>query len=284
MANLINKLSMLFSFKQIINFVFFVIPLIIIGISLIKLIKCFKKDELFILCAVRILICLIVMMIPALYNTSSLLKKNNSNNITFENDFLSDDLVFDYTNIVKEDVLKRVFIGDSRTVGMYNAVYGGSDSFISTDNEQEIWYAKVSAGYTWFINNALNQINSYLINDNFEFIILMGANDLYNADLANKYISIISEYANNYPESKFVFASVNPINDEASLNHGYSTINQNVIDFNSNLINSINNLNLKNIFYCDTYKKIIDDFETGDGLHYSAQTYKKIYNIIDTCL
>ena len=284
MANLIKTLILSFSFKQIINFVFVFVPLFIIGISIIKIIKYFNKDELFILSAVHLLICLIVMMIPILYNTSSLLVKSH-NYSSFENRYIKEDeLVFDYSKTEKAEFLKKVYIGDSRTVGMYNAIYGGNDNFISITNDQEIWYAKVSAGYNWFINDAIKQIDYYLLKGNYEFIFLMGANDLYNAKLADNYIGIIGDYANNYSKSSFIYVSVNPINDTLSLNHGYSVINKNVVDFNNNLIQSINNLKIKNISYCDTYKSVISDYVTGDGLHYNAQTYKKIYNIIDTCL
>ena len=280
MANLFNKFSMLFSFKQIINLVFIIVPLIIIVFSLFNIIKYFKKDELFILFVVRVLVCLFFMMIPVLYNSSKLLYHNHK---VIEK--TNEEYAFNFEKIKNEDSdLKKLYIGDSRTVGMYYAMYGGSGNYISVDNGQETWYAKVSAGYNWFINDALHQVNNHLVGGNYELVFLMGANDLYNSKLATNYINIIKEYAEQYPNSKFIIVSVNPINDELSLNHGYSSTNQMVIDFNYTLEEAINDTRLDNISYCDTYKNILNEYETNDGLHYNANTYKKIFNLINSCL
>ena len=112
----------------------------------------------------------------------------------------------------------------------------------------------------------------------------MGANDLYNSYIANNYINGIKEYADNNPNSNFIIVSVGPINDELISNHGYASRNENVIAFNKNLVQSVNNSDLKNLFYCDIYNGIIDNYETGDGLHYSAKTYQMIYELISSFL
>ena len=283
MANLIFLLSDLISFKQLINIFFIIVPLIIIAFCIVMLIRYFKKDGIFIIFVVRILICLFIMMLPIIYNTSSLLfhyeklvDKQDKNEHK-----KGDNLAFDYEKNKRDSIF---FIGDSRTVGMYNAIHGGTGNIISINTDEEIWFAKVSASYNWFLNDALKQIDSYINNDNYTFLILMGANDLYNANLAKNYINIIGEYAKNYSNSRFIFVSVNPINDELSINHGYSVVNQNVVDFNNKLNETINDLNLSNLLYCDTYSYIINDYETSDGLHYNASTYKKIYNLINECL
>ena len=285
MINLVIKLGNFFSIRLMINYAFILVPSLIIFYLLFRIINTNKKDELFVLFMMRVLVCFLVMMLPILYNTSSLLFSKQSSNFQNVIEYVNEDnIAFDYTISNEEKFFKRFYIGDSRTVGMYYALYGGSGNFISSVTDQERWYAKVSAGYNWFINDAINQIDLYLEKDSYDLIFLMGANDLYNANIAFNYINIISEYAINYPDSNFIVVSVNPINDSLISEHGYSVINQDVISFNNNLNEEILRINISNLNYCDTYKDIINVFETNDGLHYTAKTYRSIYNLINSCL
>ena len=177
-----------------------------------------------------------------------------------------------------------MYIGDSRTVGMYYSLYGGSGSNIYNTKGNEFWYAKVAMGYNWFVNTAMPQITSRLKNNNYNVIILMGANDLGNANTANSYVKKVSELATTYPNSNYVVVSVNPINDSKASRNGYSVKNSHVIAFNNKLQSAVSSLNKKNVIYCDTYKSIISDYVATDGIHYNSKTNKKIYNLVNGCL
>lgn len=175
-----------------------------------------------------------------------------------------------------------LYVGDSRTVGMYFALYGGSySSSVNTSYGSEKWLAKVSMGYNWFKSTGIPYIQSYVSKGNYEVTIQMGANDLYNSSLASSYVSLINELVASYPNSKFIVISVNPIDDNKAKSYGYTATNNQVINFNNSYRNSISG---KNITYCDTYSSVIGNYTATDGIHYNNATYKNVYNAIRSCL
>ena len=169
----------------------------------------------------------------------------------------------------------NIFIGDSRFVGM-------KDQIGISANEKYI--AKSSQGLKWFNDTAYPELNSYL-NSNpgtYNIIINLGVNDLYNIQ---SYINRYAELAQSIlKKHSIIIVSVNPINDKVAAKVGSTaTRNSNVIDFN-NKMKSISNKS-SNIKYCDTYSNIINDFKTGDGLHYYKETNQKIHDyIVNKCL
>ncbi len=171
-----------------------------------------------------------------------------------------------------------VFIGDSRTVGMYNALgFGSSPNEVvgTTDSNGDTWYAKVSQGYDWMMNTAIKGAESK-ISSGTGVIILMGVNDLGNVD---KYTQSIIDKSKSW-ESKGAttfFVSVNPINDSLASSRGYFVRNSGVEEFNKKLISGISKSKVK---YIDTYSVLSGNFKTVDGLHYDNSTYKKIYDAI----
>lgn len=176
-----------------------------------------------------------------------------------------------------------LYIGDSRTVGMYLAIYPGSyTSNISKTAGNDYWFASVGKGYSWFKNTSVSQIKSFVGKGNYIVTIQMGANDLTSSTAASSYISTASSLAKSYPNSRFVIISVNPI-DDVKIKGNYSVRNSDVIRYNNSLKSAISSSGTSNLSYCDVYSQIINSFSSTDGLHYTAGTYSSIYQIINNC-
>ena len=157
------------------------------------------------------------------------------------------------------NVSKRIFIGDSRTVGMRNAVNSSDDT----------WSCLESIGLKWMKETGFPAIKNQIGNGS-AVIILLGVNDLYNVSNYASYInSLYNQYANK--GAYFYFVSVNPTNGN------YAYLGDGIKNFNQKIKSSLNS----KIKFIDTYSYLVSDgFKTADGLHYTNDTYKKIYNYI----
>ena len=101
----------------------------------------------------------------------------------------------------------------------------------------------------------------------------MGVNDLYRAE---SYISYINGKASSWASkgAHTYFVSVNPT--EGSYNH----LNSDIDSFNQKLKSG-----LSNVSYIDTNSYLKSNgFSTTDGLHYTSDTYNKIYSYIKSHL
>ena len=183
---------------------------------------------------------------------------------------------------------KNIYIGDSRTVGMCASLSGGDwikcqyNNSGGYDYNGELIISQGSMGYSWLVNTAIPKVNSIIAANpgvKYNIISLMGVNGLD----ASNYVSKYTELADGaWKNQNIVLVSVNPIDYEKELQHGYSVKQESIISFN-NRIQSVAS-SKSNVKYCDTYNLIINDFNTTDGLHYDGNTYKKIYNGIKGCL
>lgn len=155
-----------------------------------------------------------------------------------------------------------IWVGDSRTVGMQQAI-GGLDK-----NE---WVCKTAEGYNWFVNTAIGSVNSKLKKDD-TIVFNLGVNDLGNVD---KYVKKLNSLANGdwKKAKKIIVMSVNPT--DSSKYSGGAT-NEAIKKFNSKMKSGLDG----SIKYVDTYSQIKDTMKTSDGLHYDKTTYKSLYNII----
>lgn len=154
-----------------------------------------------------------------------------------------------------------IFVGDSRTVGMQSAV-GGNDT----------WSGKVSAGLDWMKSTGVPNIEGK-IGRGSAVIILMGVNDLYQSD---NYISYINEKASAWSAkgARTYFVSVNPTDGS------YSNLNSDIDSFNQKLKKGLSNAS-----YIDSNSYLKSNgYSTKDGLHYTNDTYNKIYNYIKSHL
>lgn len=181
---------------------------------------------------------------------------------------------------------KYIFVGDSRTVGMHDAIEGSYINPIDragTKNTKDYYIAEVGMGYDWFVKSSTqNSIKSQIVK-NSAIIILLGFNgmDYYSGE---KYATFVKSKASEWQQAgaTVYFVSVNPMDDAKAHNakppYPKSLTNSDVIRFNNELKTNLSGSSIK---YIDTYSQIKDTFSApGDGIHYGNETYKKIYNII----
>ena len=95
-------------------------------------------------------------------------------------------------------ITKKIFIGDSRTVHMKLAV-----------NSKDIWSCKSAMGLDWMKSTGVPNVENQITTGT-AVIILMGVNDLFNAD---KYITYINQKTSEWRNkgARVYFVSVNPI-------------------------------------------------------------------------
>lgn len=165
-------------------------------------------------------------------------------------------------NYNTKDYSKFIFIGDSRTEGLKYTIQS------NPVEDNIVWSCKTAQGYKWMINTGVPQIESE-ITKNTAVIILMGVNDLYNV---HNYISYINSKAQEWNQlgATTYFVSVGPIQNDPYIS------NNDIEDFNSTIQNG-----LSSVHYIDIYSRLINEgFQTMDGIHYTTETYKYIYNLI----
>ncbi len=165
------------------------------------------------------------------------------------------------TNNTKSSYNKYILVGDSRFVGQKSSGQTDSKTTYIAKSSQGLSYLKEQA-------EAMKKQDS----KNTAFVINMGVNDLYNA---SNYVSYINDLAKSYKGSIY-YLSVNPVDENKEKQNGYSVKNKDIESFNKTLKNG-----LKNVTYLDSYSYLQKKgFSTSDGVHYTNQTYKDIYNFI----
>ncbi len=152
-----------------------------------------------------------------------------------------------------------VWVGDSRTVGLGQAK-GISSKCI----------AQVGAGYSWYKSTALAKLKKKLKSKPRATVVLnFGVNDVANI---NRYISAYKTLIKKYPKAHIYIMSVNPIDSKYTA--GYVS-NSKIKTFNKKMKNAFSTR------YIDCYSYLVKKgYSTHDGLHYTASTYKKIYNFV----
>lgn len=159
-----------------------------------------------------------------------------------------------------------IFIGDSRTVGMKNAIGSNSD----------LWSCKESQGLSWMKSVGIPNIESRITSTT-GVCILMGINDLSYVD-AGQYSKYINECASKWSArgASTYFVSVNPVGN--NLSSGLN--NQKIQEWNQQLRNGLDS----NVGYIDTFSVLINNFNAPDGLHYDKETYRSIYQSVKTAV
>lgn len=171
----------------------------------------------------------------------------------------------------EELLSKNIFVGDSRTVGMHNTV-GGDDIFIG----------EIGEGYEWFSTKGMRLLKKALKTEpQAKVIINLGVNDLGNI---TNYITCYQNLIVQYPQARFYFLSVNPIETKLAKACGYSTAivsNAKIQAFNASLQAAFPGA------YLDCYnylvgQNLIRNVKAGvgtvDGIHYTSLVYWAIYN------
>lgn len=151
-----------------------------------------------------------------------------------------------------------LFVGDSRTIGMGEAV-NDSCTYIGAEGE----------GYHWFSSEGIDSLDQEL-KANPERIVIFnfGVNDPENVNL---YIDLYHSLMEQYPNATFYQLSVNPLIDS----DGFNTTNEMISLFNATVQSSFPSNYIDSCSYLTT-----TGFETVDGLHYTDATYKKIHDFV----
>lgn len=194
-------------------------------------------------------------------------KKHNSDNSSEEINadkkevYIYDDEESTYRELVKGDYATYVFVGDSRYRGM---------QFLA--EEEDVFICENGRGYDFLIEQM-----SYIVSEcdgNTALIIGLGVNDnTYNVD---KYLNTLSEMADTM-DCQIYYMLVNPVDEEKEAYNGYHVKNENIEIFNERMRNELD----ERIGVIDTNTYLKESgFETMDGLHYTNDTYEKIYNFI----
>ena len=170
---------------------------------------------------------------------------------------------------------KRIWMGDSRFVGLSNSVKTSStDVFIS----------KGAQSFDWFRDEGVPQLMQELNKDPERIVIInFGLNDCANncagwrEYFAEDYVELINQLTVTYPNTRFCFASVGLIDGSYTSRSGQkmsaAQIGAFVDDFNTKMyVGCVAE-------YIDLCEYLIrDGYTTVDGVHFNAETNKKIYN------
>lgn len=157
-----------------------------------------------------------------------------------------------------------IFLGDSRTEGMRLAIAPSNTKYI----------AKVSMGYSWLSSTAGPQLKKLLKqNPDVTVILAFGVNDLGNLQ---SYISYYKTLIKKYPKTRFYVEAVNPVNESIERANGYSVKNAQIVSFNKAMRTAVGKSRFINTY---AYLKK-NGFQTSDGVHYTSDVYRKLYNFI----
>ena len=175
-----------------------------------------------------------------------------------------------------ENVLlhRIIFVGDSRTLGMRDALHRAGRT------DDDIFIGKVGEGVSWFIEEGMSEMDDAIEEyPDLPVVFNLGVNDPTEID---DYIVTYWDCIRNHPDTDFYILSVNPIDEEFLLES--ETAVEEVLDMINNLNIAKLNLRLKEEFtrrYLDSASFLKSDgFETVDGLHFNTKTYLKIHDFV----
>ena len=176
-----------------------------------------------------------------------------------------------------------VFLGDSRTVAMVSYACINDDDALAQIGISHMQFAK-----NQFTNNAGKQytLKSYLDSHKKPVVyVSLGVNGMYGIDeedYEKAYSELVDYIVENAPASEVVLMSIWPVDD----NGRYAKTVQNslICTYNEFLYGLAKEkdlyfLNINEILTSDE-GQIIDEYDAGDGLHYSKTAYDAIMEYI----
>lgn len=170
-------------------------------------------------------------------------------------------------------VNKVIFVGDSRTVGMYAYKSGDWSSDYSKSGahelDKDVFIAETGKGLDWLKSTGMPAAQKYMGSGS-AVVILMGVNDYDNAD---GYISYLKSNASSWTSdgTKVYFSAVTQCSGSKN------SKNPSIQNFNSKVKSNLPS----SITWIDTYSYLSSNgYKTTDGIHYDKDTYNKIYNYI----
>ncbi|MDD6614674.1 MAG: SGNH/GDSL hydrolase family protein [Lachnospiraceae bacterium] len=151
-----------------------------------------------------------------------------------------------------------IWVGDSRTVGMQNAV-----------KDDCLYIGASGEGYDWFISDGESRMRTAVKeHPDAPVVINLGVNDYDNMDLYMKrYRSVTEELS----DTVFYFLSVNPIDPAICKN----ITNEQIADFNSHLQENFPDT------YIDSFTYLMaSEISPFDGVHYSEEAYQMLHDFV----
>ncbi|MDO4796731.1 MAG: hypothetical protein Q4A01_01790 [Coriobacteriales bacterium] len=182
-----------------------------------------------------------------------------------------------YTNVRKR--AHMVFVGDSRTVCMYEALYGGMyNSLYTTDSQGNIWSAEVGVGYSWMVSQGVPYVESRIGADT-SVIVLLGINDGPSTSTWSSYVSYLNNKARDWTArgASVYYSSITPVGLHTGIDSdGTDSNSGNISSWNASMRAGLS----KDVTYLDTFHAIIGNYRTADGLHYDTDTSRRLYEYI----
>lgn len=156
-----------------------------------------------------------------------------------------------------------IILGDSRAEEMHQFV---GDAGVS-------WCYKIGMGYLWMMSEGFPTIDGD-VGPGTAVVITLGVNDVVDQFRVPQYAAAINEKAAEWRArgAQTFYASITPVDD--ALNH--EEHNSDIVYWN----NTIQPLLSQDVYYLDLYSAIIGNFATVDGLHYTGDTYRTIFDLI----
>lgn len=148
-----------------------------------------------------------------------------------------------------------IWAGDSRTLGMRDAV----------DND-DVYIGASGEGYQWLSETGLPQLREAIgQHPDAPVVFNFGVNDYDDMEL---YLKLYTSLTEEYPDTRFYFLSVNPIEPTLCKN----ITNEEIADFNNHLKAAFPDT------YIDSFTYLMaEETVTVDGIHYSEEGYRSIY-------
>ena len=189
------------------------------------------------------------------------------------------------SRVKQESTGNIIMVGDSRTVGLCNSVYGISVTNCSTlgyKKDNNTFISLTSTAYDWFSSKALPEIKNQLkSNEKSTVFINMGTNRLDDlTNQANSYAKDYNDLAKSYPKANIIAVSVTPIIDSKVAYYKDVNLDSNVVKFNNQLKSKISS----DVIYCDVYSKVKGKVDASDGVHYDTASYKLINDEMMNCI
>ena len=156
-----------------------------------------------------------------------------------------------------------IFVGDSRTVHMSYAV--------TYDPNLMAFVALSGGGYAWLSQTGIYEATALAKRGGCNVVVNLGVNDIDNVD---RYAALINKTAEEWFSygCRVFYASVNPVDSWFP-----NVSNEQLDTFNEKLKSQLSD----SIIWLDTNSYLKEDgFATQDGLHYTEDTSKKIFDYL----
>lgn len=168
---------------------------------------------------------------------------------------------------------KIIFVGDSRTIGMQNAL----KKYLPDDDC--VFVGKVGEGCSWFLSEGKSLMADAISqNPDAPVVLNFGVND---PDQIDEYLAAYRDMVAEYPDTTFWFLSVNPVQRARMIEYGAS---EDALDLVTNTNITKLNLAIQQAFpdhYLDSSTILkLEGFRTVDGLHFTGQTYLRIHRFV----